>query len=132
MIDTPPIEATRPQVEQAIVAWRAKRAERLEAQRLVDAMQKEESALKSWLIAVFKEQAYEGMVIESRITGLSTREVHSVVDRDALVNYIYENEAIDLLQFRLSESAVGAREEVGQTVPGLDIVEVYDIFDRKS
>jgi len=126
------MEATRPQVEEAIVAWRETRAQRLEAQRIVDAMQKEESALKSWLISVFQQQAFEGMVINQRITGLSTREVHSVVDKAAFVQYVYDWEAIDLLQFRLSETAVREREDIGQPVPGLEIVEAFDLFDRKA
>lgn len=129
---TDPQDATRTEVEQTIVQWRETRAQRLEAQRIVDAMQKEESALKSWLIAVFQAQAFEGMVINQRITGLSTREVHTTVDKTALVDYIYENEAIDLLQFRLSETAIVAREAEGVEVPGLEIVEAFDLFDRKA
>lgn len=129
---TPPAEATRTEVEQTIVQWREARAQRLEAQRIVDAMQKEESALKSWLIAVFQAQAFEGMVINQRITGLSTREVHTTVDKAALLDYIYENEAIDLLQFRLSETAIVAREAEGVQVPGLEVVEAFDLFDRKA
>jgi len=127
-----PDQANRKDVEKRIVEWRTRRAERLEAQRVVDAMQKEESALKSWLIAVFQAQAYEGMVIDSRITGLSTREVHSVTDKEAFVDYIYENQAIDLLQFRLSETAIVAREDAGFEVPGTEIVEAFDLFDRKA
>jgi hypothetical protein len=127
-----PSEAARVQVQDAIIQWRDKRAQRLEAQRIVDAMQKEESALKSWLIAVFQAQAFEGMVINQRITGLSTREVHTTVDKTALVDYIYDNQAIDLLQFRLSETAIVAREAEGLEIPGLEIVEAYDLFDRKA
>lgn len=127
-----PQDAHRQLVEDAIVEWRETRAQRLEAQRIVDAMQKEESGLKAWLIAVFQAQAFEGMVINQRITGLSTREVHTTVDKEALLDYIYENQAIDLLQFRLSETAIVAREAEGVEVPGLDIVEAFDLFDRKA
>jgi hypothetical protein len=127
-----PKDAHRQLVEDAIVEWRETRAQRLEAQRIVDAMQKEESKLKSWLIAVFQAQAFEGMVINQRITGLSTREVHSVTDKAAFVQYVYDWEAIDLLQFRLSETAIVEREDIGQAVPGLEIVEAFDLFDRKA
>lgn len=127
-----PIEATRVQTEEVIQLWRAKRAERLAADKVVEALKKDESAMKSWLISVFLAQKFEGMVIDGRITGVNPKEVHVVEDREALITYIYDHEAIDLLQFRLSDGAAFAREEDGETVPGLRKEEVYDLFDRKA
>lgn len=127
-----PIEANRVQAEEVIQLWRAKRAERLAADKVAEALKKEESAMKSWLIEVFREQRFEGIVIDGRITGLNPHDVHIVEDRELLIQYIYENEAIDLLQFRLSDGAVFAREDEGEEVPGVRVEEVYDLFDRKA
>jgi len=88
--------------------------------------------MKMWLVAVFQEQRFEGMVIDHRITGLSDREVHEVEDREAFVNYLIENKALDMLQFRISDPAIFAREEIGIKVPGVKVRTIYDLFDRKA
>lgn len=127
-----PAEATRQQTEQTIKDWRAKRAERLAADKVAEALKKDESAMKSWLISVFNVQKFEGMVIDGRITGVNPHDVHVVEDKIAFINYIYENEAIDMLQFRLSDGAIFEREEAGDEIPGVRKEEVYDLFDRKA
>jgi hypothetical protein len=127
-----PVEADRQLTEETIKAWRAKRAERLAKQKETDILEKQEKDMKSWLIAVFQEQKFEGMLIDQRITGLSTREVQIVEDRAAFIEYIYENEAIDLLQFRVNEGAIAERVQAGEVVPGTNTVDVNDLFDRKA
>jgi len=129
--DIAPSEAERGAVEATIKAWRLQRAERLARQKEVDALQKEETAMKSWLINVFATQHYEGMVIDQRFTGLTEREVHSVTDREALQKFILETEALDILQFRISDSAIFDREAAGIVVPGVEIVITNDLSDRK-
>jgi hypothetical protein len=130
--EVPPKEATRPQTEKVIKEWRAKRAERLAADHVAAELKKDEVAMKSWLVAVFREQRFEGMVIGGRITGVSPKDIHVIEDREAFINYIYETDAIDLLQFRVSETAIVEREILGITVPGTRKEEVYDLFDRKA
>ena len=131
LIEINPIEATRTDAEQVIQAWRAAREERLAADKVAEKLKNRESALKSWLVSVFRQQEFEGMIIDQRITGVNTREVHNVTDRPALQKFILENDALDLLQFRIVDSAIFAREEEGCEVPGVEVVEVYDLFDRK-
>lgn len=130
--DVTPLEADRILVEQTIKAWRERRAERLAKEAEAKVLQKSETAMKSWLIEVFKAQHYEGMVIDQRITGLNTREVYTVTDREAVTQYIYDWQALDLLEFRVSQRAIQEREDIGQAVPGVELVETYDLFDRKS
>jgi len=126
-----PSEAERPAVESVIKAWRLKRAERLALSKEVDALQKEETAMKSWLINAFTSQQYEGMVIDQRFTGLTEREIHSVTDREALQEFILENDALDILQFRISDAAIFEREGAGIVVPGVQLVTIADLSDRK-
>jgi len=127
-----PLDADRYMAENVIQAWRNKKAERLAADKVANTLKEQETAMKSWLIAVFREQQFEGMVIDHRITGLSDREVHVVEDKEKFVQYMLEEGAIDLLQFRLADGAIFEREDVGVTVPGLRKETVYDLFDRKS
>jgi hypothetical protein len=130
--DTPPMEATRAETEEVIQAWRAKRAERLEADKVANKLKDEETEMKSWLINVFQEQKFEGMLINGRITGASSKEVHVVDDRVALIDYILDTRSIDFLQFRISDTAIFAREEEGEVIPGVSLKPVYDLFDRKA
>lgn len=130
-IKVPVLDAKREAVEEVIVAWRAKRAERLEANRVMENLQKEEVAMASWLLEVFKQQKLEGMLIGGRITGLGEKEVPTVSDKEEFMRYIRETGELDLLQFRLSTGAVDERLEAGVKVPGTEYITVHQLFDRK-
>lgn len=127
-----PAEAKRDEVEAAITAWRDKRAERLELDRQAQVKKKEEDQLYGFLVEVFKQQKLEGMLIEGRVTGLGSKKVSIVEDKEALMAHIRATGELELLQFRLSEPAVKEREENGESVPGVGKMEVYSLFDRKS
>lgn len=127
-----PAEAKRGEVEAAITAWRDKRDERLELDRQAAVKKKEEDQLYGFLVEVFKQQKLEGMLIEGRVTGLGSKKVSIVEDKEALMAHIRATGELELLQFRLSEPAVKEREENGESVPGVGKMEVYSLFDRKS
>ena len=78
---TDPREAKREEVEAAIVEWRTTREARLAAEKVASKIKENEDMVKSWLLDVFIKQRYEGMVIDGRITGLTTRDVPVVGDR---------------------------------------------------
>lgn len=128
----PPIEeATREDVEKAIVRWRETNFDRLEVERSAKAIKKTEDQLKSFLLEVFKVQKLEGMIIDGRSTGLSTKKGLVVSDKEAFLAYIKQEQALDLLQFRMAEGAVKERMAEGIQVPGTEETEFYDLFDRK-
>ena len=127
-----PDEAEREVVEKAIVMWRELRTERLEAERQARVLKNDEDKLKSFLIEAFKQQKLEGMIIDGRSTGLSTKTQPSVADKEALLAYIKETGQLDLLQFRLATGAVQERWNNEVEVPGVEEIELYDLFDRKA
>ena len=128
----PPIEeAKREEVEAAIKEWREHNARRLEAERAARAVKKVEDVYKSFLLEVFKVQKLEGMIIDGRSTGLSTKKGLVVSDKEAFLAYIKQEQALDLLQFRMAEGAVKERMAEGIQVPGTEEAEFYDLFDRK-
>jgi hypothetical protein len=129
---TDPMTAERPLVEEAIQQWRGLSKERLKTEHEAAAIKERETALKLWLVDVFKGQKFEGMLIDGRITGCTSREVHTVTDRIALIDYIYDNRALDILQFRITDDAIFTREEEGEVIPGVEKMEVYGLFDRKA
>ena len=129
---TDPMTAERPLIEEAILEWRGLNTDRLDAEHEATALKEKETALKLWLVDVFNKQKLEGMLIGGRLTGCTSREVHNVTDRIALIDYIYDNRALDVLQFRITDAALFAREEEGEVIPGVSKVDVYGLFDRKA
>jgi len=127
-----PTTVTREEVTELIRLWRQARTARLEQDKIAAAYKDQEMLFKSDLIAAIQAQKYEGIVVDGRTTGVSTGMQAVVDDREALVNYILDARAIDLLQFRLSATAVRDREESGIKVPGIGYMEKYDLFDRKA
>jgi len=126
-----PAEATREEVEQAIVAWRAKRDERLAQDKIAAKLKKEEEQFKSFILESFKQQKFEGMLIDGRTTGLTSKKIPSVCDKEKLVAYIRQTGELDLLQFRISNPAIEERTANEVEVPGIEYVDYYDLFDRK-
>lgn len=127
-----PAHAPREEVEKAIVEWRSYREQRLEAERAARRVKDCEDAFKSFILEAFKEQNLEGMLIDGRLTGLTTRSVPTVCDKEKLVEYIKQTGELDLLQFRLAPQAVDERHENGVEVPGTEYIDIYDVFDRKA
>lgn len=129
--DIPPESADRETVQNCIMRWRGLREQRLAADKEAAKLKEQETQVKSYILECFKQQKLEGMMIGSRITGLSSNMVPSVEDKEALLKYIKETGHLDLLQFRLANGAVKERWENEVDVPGVSEVEIYDLFDRK-
>lgn len=132
MNSTMPADADRKQLEEAVSMWREVRAKRLELGRLTQSMQDFETGFKSWIIEVMRQQEQEGVVRDGRITSLSKKLMATVEDKEALLNHIKQTGELDLLQFRLSTSAVDERKENGVDVPGTTYIDVYDLGDKKA
>jgi hypothetical protein len=128
---TPVVEAPRDLYEVVITQWRAMRAKRLELEREARKAQSAETAFKSYAIEVFRQQKLEGVMINGRVTGLNTKSVAAVSDKEALVKYIKETQNLSLLQFRLATGTVDELKENGVDVPGVEYIDVYDLTDRK-
>lgn len=129
---TNPAEADRNTVEQAIKDWREARDARLEMDRKAAKLKSVEDGLKSFLLEAFKQQKLEGMLIGGKVTGLTTKRIPIVEDKEKFLNYVRETGELDLLQFRLSSEAVRVRAEEGVEVPGIGEMDTYDLFNRKA
>jgi hypothetical protein len=127
-----PVSAPRDLYEVTVSKWREMRAKRLELNRLMEAAQKQETLLKSYAIEVFRAQKLEGVMIDGRITSLNTKNVATVSDKEALVNFIRETGDISLLQFRLATGTVDEYVENDLKVPGVEFIDVYDLSDKKA
>lgn len=127
-----PTHMTREQTEQAIIEWRAKREERLAADKVAAKLKEEELSIKGLIINTFRNDHWEGMVIHGRFTGLRVGEQPTASDRAALSDYILLSGRLDMLEFRLAKKALSDMKENGFEVPGVQWVDTYDLSDRKA
>ena len=126
-----PDVAPRQQVEQCIKEWREAREQRLAAEKVARKLKEAEDFYRGFLLEAFKMQKLEGMIIDGRSTGLTTKPMATVSNKEELLAYIKATGQLELLQFRLSTAAVDERNENGVSVPGTEYIDIYDLFDRK-
>jgi hypothetical protein len=126
-----PATVTRTELDEVVAQWRDARAARLELQKQVDKIQELESQLKQFIIDSVHAQKFEGLVFGGRVTTVTEKETRIVTDKEALLGYIFEHKAIDLLQFRLAPKAVALREADGIEVPGVGVMTSFDLSDKK-
>ena len=123
---------TRAEIEAKVAEWRITREKRIHADKQANLLKEQETELKFRIIHEMNAQKFEGIVLDGRITGVKEKTQPVVEDRPALVDFIYNNKAIHLLQFRLSAPAVKELEESGIEVPGVGTETLYDLFDRQA
>jgi hypothetical protein len=102
------------------------REERLAAQRVVDAIQARENALKDHVIANLPKSE-GGAIGKHHKVQVVTKEVPQVKDWDAFYRYVARTKGFDLLQRRLSPEAVAVRREAGKEVPGVEDFKVVTL-----
>lgn len=94
------------------------RARRSEAQRVADAIEEEEKALKAHIIKAMPQDSTGVSGKLARVSIVPTTVVR-VDDWPTLYRYIVANDAFDLLQRRVSDKAVKDRWDLQKVVPGV-------------
>lgn len=107
------------------------REERRAAQRVVDEMEEEEKALKAHLINTLPKSEAGGVAGKLARVTIVTKPVPQVKDWDAFYKYVKKNDAFDLLQRRLVDTAVAERWEAGKKVPGVESFNVVTVSINK-
>jgi hypothetical protein len=90
-------------------------------------LQKEKSELEAVLMARFKEQGVTRMAADGYTVTLAKQTVPTIKDWTAFSKYVVENDALYLLQRRLSPAPYRDLLDQGQQVPGLEPFEVESI-----
>lgn len=98
------------------------RAARLEADKVAAALQKEENTIKAQIFEALEDQGRDGCITNGYVYSVVETQKPSPADWGAIYTFIVENNAFELLQKRLSDSAVKERWDSGENVPG--VVEV--------
>lgn len=111
----------------AIDTLYALRARRLEAEKVIKAFKSEELELRVIIKRLLDNASLEG----GRGQVASTSIIHSTEptpkDWPAIYAFIQENDAFDMLQRRLSASAVKDRWESGIVIPGIEKFDTWDL-----
>ena len=109
----------------------ALREQRLKIQREADALEQQE---KDILYEITKEFASD--TVKHSVDGFTMRakrkDVATVRDWSATLAYIKETGQVDLLQKRLTDSAVKARWDAGVEVPGVELTHKYVVTITKD
>jgi hypothetical protein len=116
-----------PTLQQLIDNWGAARIARLAQQKVVDALEVSEKKLKAQVIAQMIEAKQTSTGGQKYGANYTRKEKPTTGDWSKLYAYIKENDAFDLLQKRLTETAVAARWEDGIEIPGVVKFPVDDI-----
>lgn len=110
------------QIVALIDQWYLLNQERLELQRQADALEEKEKKLKAEASTLMKQHSVlkiKGSLCDVEIEEGAT--VPTPRNWELIYKYIQENGAFDLLQRRLSETAVRARWDEGEDhLPGID------------
>lgn len=98
----------------------ALKAKKSAAQKVVDAIEAEEKALREHLIQTLPKSEASGVSGKVANVKIVTKSVVQVKDWNAFYAYIKKNNAFELLQKRPSETAVAERWDNKKVVPGVE------------
>lgn len=101
---------------------KAKEQERLAADRQAKLLKAEEDDCKAVLMAAMQKMGITSLNGAGASATIVTKDKPYIADYSALEGYIVEHRAIDLLQKRLTESAVKLRWEDGIQIPGVGVM----------
>lgn len=107
------------------------RQKRLDAQKVVDAIQAEESALREHIINTLPKSETTGVAGKLARVTVITKVVPQVKDWDAFYKYVKKNDAFDLMQRRLTDKAVQDRWEAGKKIPGVEAFQAVTLSINK-
>ena len=99
------------------------RADRLEIERKVDAMKKEEKELEEHIFQTFAKADIDKAGGTIATAAITRTVVPNVTDWDQFYKYIMKTKSLDLLERRPSRSAFRERLDAGETVPGVEAFE---------
>lgn len=96
------------------------REKRLEEQKKVDAIEAEEKALKEHIIQTLPKSDASGVAGKIARVTVITKQVPQVKDWDVFYKHIKKTGEFELLQRRLTDTAIRERWDEGKKVPGVE------------
>jgi hypothetical protein len=96
------------------------RQERLALEKLVEELKTKENILREHLIANLPKSEASGIAGKIARVKIDTKDVPHVKDWETLQKYVKRTGSFELLQRRISDTAVKERWEAGKEVPGVE------------
>lgn len=96
------------------------REKRLEDQKKVDAIEAEEKALKEHIIQTLPKSEASGVAGKIARVTVITKAVPQVKDWDVFYKHVKKTGEFELLQRRLTDTAIRERWDAGKQVPGVE------------
>lgn len=96
------------------------RQARLDLQKAVEELQKQETLLKEHFINTLPISQASGVSGKAGVVKVVPKEVYQVKDWDLFYKHVKRTGDFDLLQRRLADAAYKERLEAGKTVPGIE------------
>lgn len=119
------------QSSQLVDEYASTREQRLALQRQVDKLDEKEKQLKAALIKMLEDSKATAIGGQLMIVTLVPKEKAVAKDWDAIHRYIISNDAWDIMQKRLTETAIKLRWDEGVVVPGVEKFPVNDLSISK-
>ncbi len=107
--------------------WFNQREQRLAKEKEAQNLKAKEVELRELLISSLVSSKATGIGGKKVVVKLKNKEKPIVQDWDVVRKFIIDNNAWDILQKRLSDVAVRARQEEDVTIPGIDKYEFVDL-----
>lgn len=107
------------------------RQKRLEAQKGVDAIAEDETALRDHIIETLPKSQASGVAGKVARVTVVTKDVPQVKDWTKFYAYVAKTKQFDLLQRRLAEGALKERSEAGIKVPGIEVFHAVTVSLNK-
>lgn len=96
------------------------REKRLEEQKKVDAIEAEEKAIKEHIIQNLPKSEASGVAGKVARVTVITKQVPQVKDWDVFYKHVKKTGEFELLQRRLTDTAIRERWDAGKQVPGVE------------
>jgi hypothetical protein len=107
------------------------RALRLMMEKEVEAVKARENEIREHIISNLSKSDDTGAAGKRYRAQIVMKEVPKIADWTKLTGYILANDAFDLIQKRLSDTAVTGRWEAGELVPGVDKMNIPSVSITK-
>jgi hypothetical protein len=105
------------------------RQKRLAQQKIVDELEAEEKALKEHIINTLPKSETSGVAV-ARVT-ITSKDVPQVENWDLFYKHVKKTGEFELMQRRLSDSAINERWEQGKKIPGVKSFTVVSVSLNK-
>jgi hypothetical protein len=107
------------------------RQKRLAQQKIVDELEAEEKALKEHIINTLPKSETSGVAGKLARVTITSKDVLQVENWDLFYKHVKKTGEFELMQRRLSDSAINERWEQGKKVPGVKSFTVVSISLNK-